>query len=166
MEIEQLRKRREERRRSVKRRRRLVACLSAGVAVLVAVAVMLTGSSGGSSSKRPAAAVAKRTHAVNAARTTVAATGARGSARAGPPGTDPVPILMYHVIAAPPAGAPFPGLYVEPAEFAEQMQALRSAGWHAVTLDQLEAHWTRGASLGPGKPIVITFDGGDRKSVV
>ena len=29
-----------------------------------------------------------------------------------------------------------------------------------MTLDQLEAHWTRGASLGPGKPIVITFDNG------
>ena len=51
---------------------------------------------------------------------------------------------MYHVIAAPPAGAPFPGLYVEPSEFAAQMQALKSAGWHAVTLDQVAAYWHRG----------------------
>ena len=32
-----------------------------------------------------------------------------------------VPILMYHVIAAPPPGAPFPGLYVPASEFAGQM---------------------------------------------
>jgi peptidoglycan/xylan/chitin deacetylase (PgdA/CDA1 family) len=67
---------------------------------------------------------------------------------------------MYHVIAAAPAGALYPGLYVEPAEFAAQMQALKSAGWHAITLDQLEAAWTTGASLGPGKPIVLSFDNG------
>jgi peptidoglycan/xylan/chitin deacetylase (PgdA/CDA1 family) len=67
---------------------------------------------------------------------------------------------MYHVIAAPPPRAPFPGLYVQPAQFAEQMQALKGAGWHAVTLDQVAAHWRTGASLGAGKPIVLTFDNG------
>jgi peptidoglycan/xylan/chitin deacetylase (PgdA/CDA1 family) len=88
-----------------------------------------------------------------------AATGSP-SATVGPPGTDAVPILMYHVIAAPPAGAPFPGLYVEPSEFAAQMQALKNAGWHAVTLDQVQAYWQHGVSLGPGKPIVVSFDNG------
>ncbi len=67
---------------------------------------------------------------------------------------------MYHVIAAPPAGAPFPGLYVEPQEFAEQMHALKDAGWHAVTPDQVEEYWRDGVSLGPGKPIVLSFDNG------
>jgi peptidoglycan/xylan/chitin deacetylase (PgdA/CDA1 family) len=67
---------------------------------------------------------------------------------------------MYHVIAAPPAGAPFPGLYVRPNEFAAQMQALEQAGWHAVTLDQVRAYWSRGAPLGAGKPIVLSFDNG------
>ena len=67
---------------------------------------------------------------------------------------------MYHVIAPPPAGAPFPGLYVQPAEFAAQMQALKSAGWHPVTLDQLRAYWQHGSPLPPGKPIVLTFDNG------
>jgi peptidoglycan/xylan/chitin deacetylase (PgdA/CDA1 family) len=67
---------------------------------------------------------------------------------------------MYHVIAPPPAGAPYPGLYVPPAEFAEQMHALHDAGWHAVTMDQLAANWHGGASLGTGKPIVLTFDNG------
>jgi peptidoglycan/xylan/chitin deacetylase (PgdA/CDA1 family) len=81
---------------------------------------------------------------------------------AGPPGHAPIPILMYHVIAAPPSGAPFPGLYVEPGEFAEQMQALKNAGWHAVTMNQVAAYWRRGASLGPGKPIVLSFDNGYR----
>ena len=67
---------------------------------------------------------------------------------------------MYHVINPPPAGAPYPGLYVPEPEFAAQMQALRAAGWHAVTMNQLEANWTRGLPLGPGKPIVISFDNG------
>jgi peptidoglycan/xylan/chitin deacetylase (PgdA/CDA1 family) len=78
----------------------------------------------------------------------------------GKPGNATVPVLMYHVINPPPAGAPFPGLYVPADEFAAQMQALKSAGWHAVTMDQLEAYWTRGVPLGPGKPIVLTFDNG------
>jgi peptidoglycan/xylan/chitin deacetylase (PgdA/CDA1 family) len=69
---------------------------------------------------------------------------------------------MYHVIAAPPPGAPFPGLYVQPSEFAEQMHALKSAGWHAVTLDQVRAYWEHGAPLGGGKPVVLTFDNGYR----
>ena len=69
---------------------------------------------------------------------------------------------MYHVIAPPPAGAPFPGLYVQPQEFTAQMQALKAAGWHPVTLDQLRANWTKGARLPAGKPIVITFDNGYR----
>jgi peptidoglycan/xylan/chitin deacetylase (PgdA/CDA1 family) len=67
---------------------------------------------------------------------------------------------MYHVIAAPPPGAPFPGLYVLPEEFAAQMQALKRAGWHAVTLDQVQAYWQRGVPLGAGKPIVLSFDNG------
>jgi peptidoglycan/xylan/chitin deacetylase (PgdA/CDA1 family) len=81
-------------------------------------------------------------------------------AATGKPGTGNVPVLMYHVINPPPAGAPFPGLYVPADEFAAQMQALKAAGWHAVTMDQLEAYWTRGVPLGPGKPIVLTFDNG------
>jgi peptidoglycan/xylan/chitin deacetylase (PgdA/CDA1 family) len=69
------------------------------------------------------------------------------------------PVLMYHVINPPPAGAPFPGLYVPAPEFAEQMHSLAGAGFHAVTLQQLWRHWHDGAPL-PVKPVVITFDNG------
>ncbi len=66
---------------------------------------------------------------------------------------------MYHVINPPPAGAPFPGLYVPAGEFAEQMRALAQGGFHAVTLEQLREHWSSGAPL-PAKPVVVTFDNG------
>lgn len=72
-----------------------------------------------------------------------------------------VPILMYHVIASPPQGAPFPGLYVEPAQFASQIEALVRAGYHAVTQDQMLAAW-RGAGRLPPHPIVVSFDNGYR----
>jgi peptidoglycan/xylan/chitin deacetylase (PgdA/CDA1 family) len=49
---------------------------------------------------------------------------------------------------------------VTPREFADEMNALKDAGWHAVTLDQLRASWTTGARLPAGKPVVITFDNG------
>ena len=78
----------------------------------------------------------------------------------GRPGTVTVPVLMYHVINPPIPTAPYPGLYVPRAEFAAQMEALKAAGWHAVTMDQLEAYWTHGVPLPPGKPIVLTFDNG------
>ncbi len=160
MDIEQLQLRREERRRTIKRRRRVaVGLLAAAAAIVVAVVLLASGSIGSASKHRLSARVTPaRTPAGQHASTPAGSSTA--SSIVGPPGTDPVPILMYHVIAAPPAGAPFPGLYVEPAEFAEQMQALKGAGWHAVTLDQVEAYWRRGAPLGAGKPIVISFDNG------
>ncbi|MGN6170629.1 MAG: polysaccharide deacetylase family protein [Solirubrobacteraceae bacterium] len=76
------------------------------------------------------------------------------------PGTASVPVLMYHVINPPIPSAPYPELYVPKAEFSAQMEALKAAGWHAVTMDQLEAYWTHGVPLPRGKPIVLTFDNG------
>jgi peptidoglycan/xylan/chitin deacetylase (PgdA/CDA1 family) len=85
----------------------------------------------------------------------------RSSTTAAKPGTTTVPILAYHVInVAPPQSTAPPSLYVPVDEFSSQMSALKAAGWHAVTLDQLEAYWAHGTSLGPGKPVVITFDDG------
>lgn len=68
---------------------------------------------------------------------------------------------MYHVLNAPPPGAPFPGLYVDPREFAAQMHALAHAGFHGVTQDELLRAW-RGRGALPRHPIVITFDNGYR----
>jgi peptidoglycan/xylan/chitin deacetylase (PgdA/CDA1 family) len=154
---------------------------AAGLIALVIVTVGaillgdLWGVQAGEVQSQTAASHSGATHSTNSpphatssspATTSASATGApTGSAsavtggRAGP-GKTAVPILMYHVIAAPPAGAPFPGLYVEPSELAAQMQALKNAGWHAVTLDQVQAYWQHGVSLGPGKPIVVSFDNG------
>lgn len=155
MEIEALHARRDERRRRIRRRRLGAGLLAAALAAVIAILVVAGSSGKGSHAVVPA-------HRSSTAADRHAGSHSRAPARAptGPPGTQAVPILMYHVIAAPPAGAPFPGLYVDPAEFAEQMQALKSAGWHAVTLDQLEAYWRRGVPLGAGRPIVISFDNG------
>jgi peptidoglycan/xylan/chitin deacetylase (PgdA/CDA1 family) len=162
MEIDALRARREERRRAIRRRRRAaLVVLAAGLAIVVAI-VILSGRSGTISRAGARAADAglvrvqgtrRQIHSSSRPRTTA-------STRSGPPGGEPVPILMYHVIAAPPAGAPFPGLYVPAQEFSEQMQALKRAGWHAVTLDQVQAYWRDGVPLGAGKPIVVSFDNG------
>ena len=161
-----------ERRRQV-RRRRLVAL--GGLVVVAAIAIVIATSSGGGSGAtttaaanqttvshhRPAgSAASKHAAALGLPRTTVT------GKPTGVPGTTHIPILMYHVIAPPPAGAPFPGLYVPEPEFAAQMQALKAAGWHAVTLDQVGAYWKDGVPLGPGKPIVISFDNGYRSQYV
>jgi peptidoglycan/xylan/chitin deacetylase (PgdA/CDA1 family) len=81
-------------------------------------------------------------------------------AATGTPGSEPVPILMYHVINPAPPGAKFPGLYVPPEEFAAQMHVLAKAGFHAITMDQMRANWTQGTPLPAGKPIVLSFDNG------
>jgi peptidoglycan/xylan/chitin deacetylase (PgdA/CDA1 family) len=129
----------------------------AGVAVATSVG---GGSTGAGAPKR----ASHTSHGAPAAAGQHAHRGASTASVLGPatgkPGQATVPVLMYHVIAAPPSGAPFPGLYVLPDEFSAQMQALKAAGWHPVTLDQLKAYWTNGAQLPAGKPIVLTFDNG------
>jgi peptidoglycan/xylan/chitin deacetylase (PgdA/CDA1 family) len=173
MDAEQLHRRqaqraRERRQRQVRRRLGAVVAL---VLVVVAVGAALGATGGGGSSPGAGspASPGHRPHPSGAAPSAGHAGGHRsrgGSTAAalgtatGTPGTAAVPVLMYHVIAPPPTGAPFPGLYVTPQEFAAQMQALKTAGWHAVTLDQVRAYWTRGAKLPAGKPIVLTFDNG------
>jgi peptidoglycan/xylan/chitin deacetylase (PgdA/CDA1 family) len=155
MEREALRARRVERRRQIRRRRLVAGLIAAALAAVIAIGLVASGS--GKGSRAVVTAVRSSTEA---GRHAPSSTSPPVSKRTGRPGTQAIPILMYHVIAAPPPGAPFPGLYVEPAEFAEQMQALASAGWHAVTLDQVEEYWRHGVPLGAGKPIVISFDNG------
>jgi peptidoglycan/xylan/chitin deacetylase (PgdA/CDA1 family) len=168
MDSELLQRRRAERARERQRRalRRRVAALGVLAVVVVVVAVVIASSGGGATTTGPSAlaphgAAPRQHHSVPARQP---ARGGSTAASLGPatghPGTASVPILMYHVIAAPPAGAPFPGLYVPQAEFAAQMHVLKSAGWHPVTLDQLRSYWQHGARLPAGKPIVLTFDNG------
>lgn len=71
----------------------------------------------------------------------------------------PVPVLAYHVIAAPKPGAPFSGLYVPPRLLRAQLRALARAGYHGVTLGQVFDYWRRGYAL-PHKPVVVSFDDG------
>lgn len=70
-----------------------------------------------------------------------------------------VPVLMYHVIAKPPAETPYPDLFVPQPEFAAQMKWLADHGYRAVTLDRVYSYWQGGAAL-PRKPVVLTFDDG------
>jgi peptidoglycan/xylan/chitin deacetylase (PgdA/CDA1 family) len=66
---------------------------------------------------------------------------------------------MYHVIASPPADAPYPELYVTPARFAEEMAFLARHGYEAVTLQQVWNYWHGGDRL-PRKPFVLSLDDG------
>ena len=77
------------------------------------------------------------------------------------PDRRPVPILMYHVIAAPPPGARYPGLYVRPADFAGEVQWLAQNGYRAVTLERVWNAWHGRARL-PRRPVVLSFDDGYR----
>ena len=151
MDVDQRRARREARRREVSRRRKRGLAAVAIVAVaasVVAIAIGLGGSAKSGAGHAPAD------------KPTSAAKHAPRSVVRGPKGTEAVPILMYHVINPPPEGAKFPGLYVDPEEFEAQMKALQQAGFHAVTMDQMLANWTRGAPLPKGKPVVVSFDNG------
>ena len=66
---------------------------------------------------------------------------------------------MYHVVAAAPAGEPYPDLWVAPGRFEQEMRALAHAGYHATTLDTVWRAWHGHGSL-PRHPIVISFDDG------
>jgi peptidoglycan/xylan/chitin deacetylase (PgdA/CDA1 family) len=77
------------------------------------------------------------------------------------PYTGPVPILEYHVLGAPPEGAPYPELYVGRTDFEKQMDWLEEHKYEAVTLEQVQEAWYHNGKL-PPKPIVISFDDGYR----
>jgi peptidoglycan/xylan/chitin deacetylase (PgdA/CDA1 family) len=168
---ERRRARREYARRKELARRRTLAGLSLLLVAGAVAAVALASGGGGSSRSASGEAAGKEGHHAStgagsgdsseAGSSTSAARGTVTGTPTGRPGTERVPILMYHVINPPPAGAPFPGLYVSSSEFSAQMRGLANAGYHAVTQDQMWAYWKRGVPLPVGqKPIVVSFDNG------
>lgn len=125
-----------------------------------ALAATGCGSGGGSGSGATSASSAK------AATRAQAPPAPRRVARLVPPAGAPersvhVPVLTYHrVIALRANASPIEtDLTVEPATFSASMRALRAAGFHTVTQEQVfDALW-RGAAL-PSKPVLLTFDDG------
>lgn len=71
------------------------------------------------------------------------------------------PILMYHYVSVPPAGADIyrRDLSVTPARFESHLKYLADAGYHVTTLDDLLYAVAQGREL-PVKPVILTFDDG------
>jgi peptidoglycan/xylan/chitin deacetylase (PgdA/CDA1 family) len=68
---------------------------------------------------------------------------------------------MYHVVAAPIAGAAYPDLYLPKSAFAAEVAWLAAHGYHAVTLRRVYDYWHGAAAL-PRRPVVLSFDDGYR----
>ncbi|HEY6772327.1 MAG TPA: hypothetical protein VI035_07735, partial [Solirubrobacterales bacterium] len=142
----------ERRRRAALRRRNALFC--AAIASAVVGAIVGAGVGGGAIQGRAAAARPSR--------------GGLGPPRADQrliPWKRPVPILMYHVIARPPATAQLPELFVEPETFTAQMQWLSHHGYAAVSLNEVYDAWFGDGKL-PEKPVVLSFDDGYRGDYV
>ena len=157
MDDEARRNRREAAARTLRRRRRVAALIALSVLGLAVVAVVtLASSSGGtpSSTRQSASATQGKARVRASSHTLRAATREPSSGTVdGPPNgptgdrTDP----RTHVSrdrCPPRRELPFRASTSMPAELTAQMQALKDAGWHAVTLDQVEAYWSRGVPLG------------------
>jgi peptidoglycan/xylan/chitin deacetylase (PgdA/CDA1 family) len=74
-----------------------------------------------------------------------------------------VPILMYHYLSEPPANADRyrRDLSVAPGLFEEHLLRLQGEGYTTISLYDLLAHLTQGASL-PERAVILTFDDGYR----
>lgn len=130
------------------RRRRLLLAAAAGLIVIVTAtvtAIALLPADGGSPGVGQGGSAASPSAEASQA--------VSGSA-----GVD-VPILMYHLIAAPPADATHPNLYVRPAVFARQMKYLHDEGYHVISLDRVFDAWAGKATM-PTRPVVVSFDDG------
>jgi peptidoglycan/xylan/chitin deacetylase (PgdA/CDA1 family) len=69
-------------------------------------------------------------------------------------------VLMYHKVDELPSDARYPGNYVTPRQFEQQMDALTMWGYRTISLEQwLDYRDGRLTSL-PARPLVLTFDDG------
>ena len=148
--------RRADRRRRQVRRRRIVALLAlVGVVLAVVAVVRITAGGGGRVRGFRVGTVSS---------VTASAGGKVRNATPQPdwePHTGPVPILEYHVLGEAPEGTAYPELFVARPDFRHQLEWLDRSGYQAVTLEQVQDAWYRGATL-PPKPVVISFDDGYR----
>ena len=144
------RRRVESERRGQIRRRRIVA-LGTPLAGAGVVATLISVAFGGEGAESPAEGPVQA-----AAPPPEGSLGAqlalRSATNSGLAADAPVPILMYHVISAPPADAPLPELFVDPDDFRKQVTYLAEQGFTAITLEQLFAAWLHGAPA-PVAPI-------------
>lgn len=144
--------------------KRWLPAAAMAVVLIVTIFVLATGGDDDGSVKKSAAVVKKKTVVAKKSAPT-SATGAtaqvtpQSTEKVSGPHDDPVPILMYHVTKAPPAGTPYPELWVKPADFRGQMDWLAENGYTGITMSQLFKYWDEGFKL-PEKPVVITFDDG------
>lgn len=78
-----------------------------------------------------------------------------------------VPVLMYHYVSDPPAGAGAVrrDLSVSPERFREHLKMLRAGGYETISLHQLTLALQTGAPL-PARPVILTFDDGYRDNYV
>jgi peptidoglycan/xylan/chitin deacetylase (PgdA/CDA1 family) len=130
------------------------------LAALAIVVVLLSGGGGERSGERPHQTAGRRAAPQASSKTVAGADVTPQSTKKVAGAHDrPVPILMYHVTKAPPAGTPFPELWVSPADFSGQMRWLADNGYSGITMTQLFRYWDDGYEL-PAKPVVISFDDG------
>ncbi len=75
-----------------------------------------------------------------------------------------VPVLCYHHIREPKPGQSesMKSYSVSPAQFAEQMRALKDSGYETILPDQLYEYLVHGAKL-PPKPVMLSFDDTDEE---
>ena len=69
-------------------------------------------------------------------------------------------ILMYHKIDEVPPDARYPGNYVSPELFAQQLDALIEWGYQAIDFDEWLRYRSGGSWRFLARPVIITFDDG------
>jgi peptidoglycan/xylan/chitin deacetylase (PgdA/CDA1 family) len=137
-----------------------IAAVAAIALVLVAgVAILRSGGPAPRQSAKTARATPKPSRTPRAARARRQLPAAPADVRGAAARRMKVPILMYHVVSAAPAGTANAELWVDQDVFAAEMKALRRAGYHAITLRQAFDAWQHGGPL-PRRPVVVSFDDG------
>lgn len=122
-------------------------------AVLGALALAGCGGDGGPSSSVAARTAAKGKGSSSSVGAVPGFAPATGSYRGA------VPILMYHLVTAPPPGVPYAELWTPKETFRSTIDLLARSGYRGVTLDQVWKAWHGGPGL-PAHPIVVSFDDG------